>query len=152
MKSSIHPPDSSCEREREQRPCAPLQAETWAPDTAGHAAGAGQIFRARFVGLRVARGYVETKRRVGLGDALPRDDHYGRALNLRGQRQRGVEREFPVRERNEQGAKELTPQQQAAVASSLTTALNAVASNPAVREAVSKALGPQISGIVGALL
>ena len=49
-------------------------------------------------------------------------------------------------------ANKLTPAQKTAVSENFASSLASVASNPAVREAVTTALGPKLGGIVGALL
>lgn len=49
-------------------------------------------------------------------------------------------------------ASKLSPDQQKAVSENFKTALGSVSSNPLVQQAVSKALGSNLSGIVGALL
>ena len=49
-------------------------------------------------------------------------------------------------------ANKLTPEQKTAVSDNFSKSLNAVTSNPALREAVTKSLGPKIGGIIGALL
>jgi hypothetical protein len=51
-----------------------------------------------------------------------------------------------------EGSARLTPEQQSAVSDNLGNALNAVTSNPMVRNAVVNSLGSQVSGILGALL
>lgn len=50
------------------------------------------------------------------------------------------------------GVARLTPEQQSAVSDNLGHALNAVTTNPTVRNAVVNSLGSQVSGILGALL
>jgi hypothetical protein len=50
------------------------------------------------------------------------------------------------------GAKMLSGAQNQAIASNLDTALSSAVSSPAVRQAADNVLGPQISGILGALL
>ena len=49
-------------------------------------------------------------------------------------------------------ANRLTPEQKSAVSDNFSSSLNSVTSNPAVREAVTKALGSKMGGIVGAVL
>jgi hypothetical protein len=49
-------------------------------------------------------------------------------------------------------ANKLSPEQKEAVSDSFASTLNAITSNPALREAVTKSLGPKMGGIVGALL
>jgi truncated hemoglobin YjbI len=49
-------------------------------------------------------------------------------------------------------AGKLSPEQKSAVSSSFASALNAVASSPALRDTITKTLGPQLGGIVGSLL
>lgn len=51
-----------------------------------------------------------------------------------------------------EGSARLTPEQQSAISDNLGNALNAVTSNPMVRNAVVNSLGSQVSGILGALL
>ena len=50
------------------------------------------------------------------------------------------------------GAARLTPEQKTAVSDNLGTSLNAITSNPMVRDAVVKTIGSQMGGILGALL
>ena len=50
------------------------------------------------------------------------------------------------------GAKKFDGSQTKALGDHLNSALSAVSSNPLVREAVSKAVGPKLGGIVGALI
>ena len=49
-------------------------------------------------------------------------------------------------------ANRLSPEQKSAVSDNFTSSLNSVTSNPAVREAVTKALGSKMGGILGAVL
>jgi truncated hemoglobin YjbI len=50
------------------------------------------------------------------------------------------------------GAKKLNPSQSKALSENFNSALNAVSSNPLVKDAVIKAIGPKLGGIVGALI
>ena len=50
------------------------------------------------------------------------------------------------------GAKKLNQSQTKALGDNFKSALSAVSSNPLVHEAVSKAIGPKLGGIVGALI
>ncbi len=50
------------------------------------------------------------------------------------------------------GAKKLDEPQNKALGDNFTSALSGVSSNPLVRDAVSKAIGPKLGGIVGALI
>jgi len=50
------------------------------------------------------------------------------------------------------GAQKLNPSQSKALSENFNSALNAVSSNPLVKEAMIKAIGPKLGGIVGALI
>ena len=50
------------------------------------------------------------------------------------------------------GAKKLNPSQTKALSDNFSSALNAVSSNPLVKEGITKAIGPKLGGIVGALI
>jgi hypothetical protein len=50
------------------------------------------------------------------------------------------------------GEKKLNATQTGALSEHFSSALNAVSSNPLVKEAVTKAIGPKLGGIVGALI
>ena len=50
------------------------------------------------------------------------------------------------------GAKKLNESQTKALGDHLSSALNAVSANPLVHEAVTKAVGPKLGGIIGALI
>jgi len=50
------------------------------------------------------------------------------------------------------GAKKLNDSQSKALSDNFSSALNSVSSNPLVKEGITKAIGPKLSGIVGALL
>ena len=49
-------------------------------------------------------------------------------------------------------ADKLTPDQKAAVSKNFSSTLSSLSSNPAVRDAVTKSLGPKLGGIVGSIL